>query len=277
MMIRSILAVAAIELRLGLRNRWMLLSTTVLMVFAMVLGFVGAAPTGNVKVDALTVTVANLATLSVYLVPLMALLLAFDAIAGEVERGTIQLVLASPLSRAALVAGKFLGHLTVLGIAIALGYGLAGTAIYWTAGGTITGLDNLIRLTVSSIGLGAAFLAIGYVASAVTRQSGTAAALAVGIWLVAVVLYDLALFGALVADADGGFAKSVFPWLLAINPADAFRLYNMSRLDTGGGATSLSGMADALPYPAWAGVLSLAFWTLAAVLLSTIFLRRIEP
>lgn len=276
-MMRSVLAVAAIELRLGSRNRWMLLSTIVLTIFALVLGFVGGSPTGSVKVDALTVTVANLATLSVYLVPLMALLLAFDAIAGEVERGTIQLVLASPISRTALMAGKFFGHLTVLGFAIAFGFGVAGVAIYWFAGGSGEGITALIRLTLSSIGLGAAFLAIGYVASSLARQSGTAAALAVGIWLVAVVLYDLALFGALVADADGMFAKFIFPWLLAINPADAFRLYNMALLETGGGAGSLSGMADALPYPAWAGILSLAFWTVAAVSLSAILLRRIEP
>lgn len=273
----SALAVAAIELRLGSRNRWILLSAIVLTVFALVLGFIGATPTGTVKVDPLTVTVANLATLSVYLVPLMALLLAFDAIAGEVERGTIQLVLASPISRSALIAGKFLGHLAVLGFAIILGYGLAGAAIFLFAGGTTEGLVSLLRLTLTSIGLGAAFLAIGYVASALTRQSGTAAAFAVGIWLVAVVLYDLALFGALVADADGVFARSVFPWMLLVNPADAFRLYNLALLDTGGSGASLSGITAALPFPAWAGVVSLAFWTVFAISLSALCLRRIEP
>ena len=70
----SAFAVAAIEVRLGTRNRWLLLSAIVLTGFALVLGFVGAAPTGTVKVDPLTVSVANLATLTVYLVPLMALL-----------------------------------------------------------------------------------------------------------------------------------------------------------------------------------------------------------
>lgn len=273
----SALAVAAIELRLGTRNRWLLLSAIVLTGFALVLGFVGAAPTGTVKVDPLTVSVANLATLTVYLVPLMALLLAFDAIAGEVERGTIQLVLASPISRTSLIAGKFLGHLIVLGAAVTIGYGLAGAAVYLFAGGTVEGLFSLARLIVSAIGLGAAFLAIGYVASALTRQSGTAAACAVGIWLVAVVLYDLALFGALVADADGLFSRVVFPWLLLFNPADAFRLYNLALLETGETASSMSGIATALPFPVWTGVLSLVFWTLLAIVMSTLLVRRIEP
>ncbi len=273
-MIRSIQAIAATEIRLGSRNRWVLLSAAALTLFAMVLGFVGAAPTGTVKVDPLTVTVANLATLSVYLVPLMALLLSFDAIAGEVERGTIQLVLATPVSRSSLVAGKFLGHVSILAFAIVLGFGLTAAAVWMLAGGSPGGLAALARLILTSIALGAAFLAVGYVASACTRQAGTAAALAVGIWLVAVVLYDIALFGALVADADGLFARSVFPWLLIVNPADAFRLFNMSLLETGSG---MSDIAGALPFPAWIGVASLIFWTCAAFLLSAFFLRRLEP
>lgn len=276
-MIASAAAVAAIELHLGTRNRWLLLSAIVLTGFALVLGFVGAAPTGTVKVDPLTVSVANLATLTVYLIPLMALLLAFDAIAGEVERGTIQLALASPITRTSFIAGKFLGHLVVLAAAVAIGYGLAGAAVYLFAGGTPEGLVGLARLIITSIGLGAAFLAIGYVASALTRQSGTAAACAVGVWLVAVVLYDLALFGALVADADGPFSRLVFPWLLLANPADAFRLYNLALLESGENATALSGITSALPYPVWTGLLSLVLWTLMAMALSIGLVRRIEP
>ncbi|MEZ5810151.1 MAG: ABC transporter permease subunit [Rhizobiaceae bacterium] len=271
-----LLTIAAIELKLGRRNRWMLLSTGVLTVFALVLGFVGASPTGTVRVDPLTVAVANLATLSVYLVPLMALLLAFDAIAGEVERGTIQLSFASPVSRTALVAGKFFGHLAVLAVAIAAGYGIAGLVIFVFAGGTTAGMAALASLMVTCIGLGATFLALGYVASAATRHSGTAAALAVGIWLVAVVLYDLALFGALVADADGVFARTVFPWLLVANPADAFRVFNMALLETGTGSPA-GGMADTLPFPAWTGLASLAAWSLAALAFSSLLLRRLEP
>ncbi len=273
----SILTVAATEIRIGMRNRWVVLAALMLLIFALVLGLVGTSPTGTVKSDPLVVTVASLATLSMYLVPLIALLLAFDAIAGEVDRGTIQLVLASPISRSAFLAGKFLGHLGVLGFAIVLGYGAAGAAIYAVTGASGDGLADLVRLIITSIALGAAFLAIGYVASASVRQTGTAAALAVGIWLIAVVLYDLGLFGALVANADGLFAKSVFPYLLVASPADAFRLYNMALLDSGATTTSLSGIADALPFPAELALLSLFGWTLAALVAAALIFRRLEP
>ena len=276
-MIGHILAVAGIEIRIGVRNRWVLLATLILLSFALALGFLGAAPAGEARAGAMTVTAASLATLSVYLVPLIALLLSFDAVAGEIERGALPLLLATPASRASVIVGKFLGHLAVLALAVTLGYGIAGALVMALSGDGLEGAVALARLIATSIGLGAAFLAIGYVASASVRQTGAAAALAVGVWLAAVVLYDLALLGALAADSEGVFARSVFPWLLVANPADAFRLYNMAALEAGAAATGLGGDAATLPFsPAWA-LVSLAGWTAAALAAAVAVFRRLEP
>lgn len=276
-MIDPILAVASTEIKIGMRNRWVVLAALILLAFALMLAFVGTAPSGTLKVDPLTVTVASLATLSVYLVPLIALLLAFDAVAGEVDRGTLQLVLATPVSRGGFLVGKFLGHLTVLALAIALGFGIAGGIVVAVSGWATGGIADLVRLIVTSIGLGAVFLAIGYVASAAARQTGTAAALSVGIWLVAVVLYDLGLLGALVADAGGAFSKNVFPYLLVANPADAFRLYNIAALDTGAISTGLTGVTENLPFPAEMGLVSLGVWLVAALVMASLVFRMLEP
>ena len=276
-MIDSILAVAATEIKIGLRNRWVVLASLILLTFALMLAFVGTAPTGTLKVDPLVVTVASLATLSVYLVPLIALLLAFDAIAGEVERGTLQLVLATPISRGSFLIGKFVGHLSVLAVAIILGFGIAGGVVWAISGGASGGLSDLLRLIVTSIALGSVFLAIGYVASAAAKQTGTAAAMCVGIWLVAVVLYDLGLFGALVADSGGVFSKVIFPYMLVANPADAFRLYNIAALDGGGLSTGLNSVSDNLPFAPQFGLLSLMAWLFAALGAAVLVFRRLEP
>ncbi len=276
-MIGHITAIAATEIRIGFRNRWVLLATAILALFALVLAFLGSAPTGDVKVAPLTITVASLATLSVYLVPLIALLLAFDSIAGEVERGTLPLLLATPVSRSAVILGKAIGQLAIVTVAIVIGYGIAAFAVIAMAEGEMTGLSDFARLIVTSIGLGATFIAIGTVASASVRQTGTAAALAVGIWLVAVVLYDLGLLGVLVADPDGVFASTAFPFLLLANPADAFRLYNLAVLDIGAEATGLAGASAALPFPAETALLSLGLWIVAALGAASIVFRRLEP
>lgn len=275
----GVLTIATTELRIGLRNRWIILSSLILLAFALILVLLGSAPGGEVKTDAVTVVVASLSTLSVYLVPLIALLLSFDAIAGEIDRGTLQLVLASPVSRGAVLMGKFLGHVAVLGIAVSFGYGIAGAlAFFANGGGDVGSLAGVGRLIASSVVLGATFIAIGYIASASTRQTGTAAALAIAIWLFAVVLYDLGLLGGLLVSQDGIFAREIFPWLLVFNPADAFRLYNMSAIDALAVGSNLGGGAgSALPLSGLATMLSPIVWTAIALGLSTFILKRVRP
>lgn len=270
-----IIAIAYTEFLIGVRNRWVILASLVLFVFALVLAFLGGAPGGAMHIGHLTVTVANLATLSVYLVPLLALLLGFDAIAGEVDRGTLPLMLANPISRLSVLSGKFLGHLSVIAIAILTGFGLTGLGIV-VFSMDASGLVHLARLIVTSIALGAVFLAISYIVSILARNSGMAAALAIGVWLVSVVLYDLVLLGALVSDSGGYFSTTVFPWLLVANPADAFRLYNMAALDLGAGATGLSGLKTTLPLGAYLPVLFLAGWFLGAFGLANAAFRKLE-
>lgn len=275
----GVLTIAATEIRIGLRNRWIILSTLILLAFALILVLLGSAPGGEVKTDAVTVVVASLSTLSVYLVPLIALLLAFDAIAGEIDRGTLQLVLASPVSRGAVLVGKFLGHVAVLTIAVSFGYGIAGLVAFFTnGGGDLMALAGVGRLITSSTMLGATFIAIGYIASTSVRQTGTAAALAIAIWLFAVVLYDLALLGGLLASKDGFFAREVFPWLLVFNPADAFRLYNMSAIDAAAVGSNLGGgVRSSLPLSGLATMLSPFAWIVIALGLSTFILKRVRP
>jgi len=275
----GVLTIAATEIRIGLRNRWIILSSLILLAFALILVLLGSAPGGEVKTDAVTVVVASLSTLSVYLVPLIALLLSFDAIAGEIDRGTLQLVLASPVSRGAVLVGKFLGHVAVLGIAVSFGYGVAGlVAFFANGGGDVSALVGVGRLIASSMILGATFIAIGYIASASVRQTGTAAALAIAIWLFAVVLYDLALLGGLLASQDGIFARNVFPWLLVFNPADAFRLYNMSAIDVEAVGSNLAGgVGSSLPLSGLATMLSPIVWTMIALGLSTFILKKVRP
>ncbi len=274
----SILAIAHNEIRIGTRNRWVVLASLILLVFALLLVLLGSAPTGATRTDSLTVVVASLSTLSVYLIPLIALLLSFDAIAGEIDRGTLQLTLATQVSGAEILLGKFLGHFAVLALAVFAGYGIAGGlafALGQNAG--FAGLADLARLIVTSTALGGTFIAIGYVASASVRQTGTAAALAVTIWLFAVVLYDLALLGGLLASTDGFFAKVLFPYFLLANPADAFRVFNMAAIEASGLTTGLAASGREMPIAPQFAMISPLVWMVLAFVVSTRILKRIQP
>lgn len=274
-MIHRILAIAAAEVTIARRNRWILMATVILTLFALALTFAGAAPTGALGVDLLTVSVASMTTLAVYLAPLLALMMAFDAIAGEAERGGLALLLTYPVSRGEILLGKFLAQLGVLAFALLIGFGSAGIAAALAGGAGPESITALARLIGTAILLGGAFLALGYALSALAGSATGAAGLAAGLWLVFVVLYDLGLLGAVVFDDGGFFTRSVFPWLLTINPADAFRLWNVTAAEGVALATGMTGAAEALP--AWAAPTALVLWPLLALGLARFAFGRVEP
>ena len=272
---RRILSTAGIEFRIALRNRWVAIATGLMVLFALVLAAAGAAPTGDVDIDRLSVTVVSLTSLAVYLVPLLALLMSFDAVAGEVERGTLPLLLTYPVSRGSILAGKLLAHVVIVGIAVSLGYGAAALAAFWSDPSAAQGLPSLIRLIWTSVLLGATFLGLGYVLSSLSRRPSGAAGLAIGLWLSLVVLYDLGLLALVVSGAGGGFATDALPALLLANPADAFRLFNLAASASVGAAGGMGGAAASIPL--WQSGLSLALWPIASLLLSIAAFRKVSP
>lgn len=270
-----ILALAAAELKIAARNRWVAIAVAMMAVFSLALAAAGSAPTGALGADRLSVIVASLTSLAVYLVPLVALLMSFDAVAGEVERGTLPLLLTYPVSRWQVLAGKFAAHLAILTLAVAIGYGLAAGAAWAVDRTSAAGLPALWRLGWTSVVLGGSFLGAGYLASAIARRPAGAAGLAIGVWLVAVVLYDLALLGLVVAEAGGEAVTRLLPAALLANPADAFRLFNLGAAQATAAAAGLGGAAAAIP--PWQALLPLLAWPFATLALATAAFRRVTP
>jgi len=97
-------------------------------------------------------------------------------------------------------------------------------------------------LMASSWLLGSAFIALGYLVSALVRERATAAGVSVALWLLFVVLYDLGLLGLLLADTQQRLSPDLVAALLLANPTDIYRIINL----TGTEAVSLlAGMAEA--------------------------------
>jgi len=274
-MIARILATATTELHIARRNRWVLIAALLMVVFSLVLSAAGSAPTGALGADRLSVVVASLTSLSVYLVPLVALLMSFDAVAGEVERGTLPLLLTYPVARWEVLVGKLLAHTAILMVAIVAGYGAAAAVTIAADPAAACGLRALWRLTWTSVLLGATFLGIGYALSSLARRVSGAAGLAIGLWLGLVVLYDLGLLAAVVADDGGTFTTKVFPIALLANPADAFRLFNLTAAQATAAVSGVGSAANAIPQ--WQSLTSILLWPLVALLLAALTFRKVEP
>jgi Cu-processing system permease protein len=239
---RQVLIIAGKELRDGMRNRWVVATTALLAALALTLAFLGSAPTGSVKVSALAVTIVSLSSLTIFLVPLIALLLSYDAIVGEVDRGTMALLLAYPVARWQVVLGKFAGHLAILAFATVVGYGVAGLAVQLAGEADPGAWGAFVAMIASSTLLGAVFIAIGYFVSALVRDRGAAGGVAIGVWLFFVLLYDMGLLGVLVADQGRTVTAEALNALLLLNPADAYRLLNLTASPDVSGFAGVAGL-----------------------------------
>lgn len=273
---RTIAIIAGKEIQEGLRNRWVLATTLLLAALALSLAFLGSAPTGNVGAGALDVVVVSLSSLTIFLLPLIALLISHDAVVGEMERGTMILLLSYPIGRHQVILGKFLGHVLILAFATVIGYGAAALAL------AITGTSVLAAswyafasMLGTSIMLGAVFVAIGYLISSIVRDRGTAAGLSVGVWLMMVLVFDMALLGLLVLDQGRIISARVLEGLLFLNPTDLYRLANLTGFNVSqfSGMAGLAGTTSTGTTALLAGLLT---WMLVPLALAMTFFTRRE-
>lgn len=274
---RNMLLIAGKEIQESLRNRWVLATTLLLAALALTLTLLGSAPTGTVGVRALDVVIVSLSSLTIFLLPLIALLISHDAIVGEIERGTMLLLLSYPVGRWQVLLGKFIGHLAILAFATVLGYGAA--VILLATSGTEIDADSLTAFAMmigSSVLLGAVFIAIGYLISALVRERATAAGIAIGIWLLFVVLYDMALLGLLVVDQGRTISAGVLSALLLANPADIYRMFNLAGSANVSLFSGMAGLAGTMTLGPPLLLVALLTWTLLPLGLAALAFSRRE-
>ena len=241
MEITQIFTVAAKEFRDRMRNRWVLAVALVFTVFSLVIAYFGGAQQGSVGFRSIEFTIASLVSLVIYLIPLIALLLGFDAIVGERERGSLDLLLALPITRLELLLGKYLGLAAALTLSTLAGFGLVAVLLYQHI--SWTGLYHYLGFMLSSVLLGLAFLSLAVLISVLARDRTRASGLAIATWFFFVLVFDLLLLGVLVGTG-GRFGGDAFAWLLLLNPADVFRILNVFSLED---VRTLYGLASIVP------------------------------
>ncbi|MFW6115614.1 MAG: ABC transporter permease [Chloroflexota bacterium] len=128
-----------------------------------------------------------------FLVPLIAIALAFDTVNGEFNRRTISRLLAQPIYRDALLLGKFLAGLFTLTLVLTtiwlliVGIGLVSLGVPPSGEEVARGLLFLV-LTVAYGGI---WLALAMVCSVVFSQPATAALASIAVWLFFMVFWGI--------------------------------------------------------------------------------------
>jgi Cu-processing system permease protein len=273
----NVVIVARKEIHQAVRNRWVLAATLLLAALSLSLTFLGSAPTGTVGVRTLDVVIVSLSSLTIFLIPLIALLISHDAIVGDMERGTMLLLLSYPLARWQVLLGKFIGHVALLAFATCLGYGLAAAALM--ASGSRVDSDSLaafIAMIGSSVLLGAVFVAMGYLVSALVRDRGTAAGISIGLWLLLVLIYDMALLGLLALDQGRNISAAALNAMLLFNPTDVYRLFNLTGFANVSTFAGMAGLAHSASLSIRMLLAALTLWTLVPLGLAALAFSRRE-
>lgn len=146
-----------------------------------------------------------------FLIPLAAIGLGFDAVNGEHNRRTLSRVLAQPIYRDALLAGKFLAGLFTLSIML-LGLWLLVTGLGIFRLGVVPSGEEVARsllFFVATIVYAGIWLALAMLFSVQFRQPATSALAALGVWLFFAVFWPIlaGIFAQVVRPVDSPFAE----------------------------------------------------------------------
>ena len=179
-----------------------------------------------------------------YVLSCVCIVLAYNAVSGELESGTLRLVLANPVSRSAFLGGKLLAHLATLQVATVVG-SLVSLLILSLHG--VLELNGQLAQSYLLFLLGSGayatlFLLLGAGISVLTRNSASALVFLVTAWtLIVVVIPQTAYLVAVRAVAPTGnmgrwfgefqreqqealIAEGLFPRLPEIAATDGYNL-----------------------------------------------------
>jgi len=227
--VRRITVVAREEYRRALETRWLFGFAALFAAFVLGFSFFGLAQGREVGFQGFARVTLSLLNLVLFMVPLTGLTLGVTSITGSGE--TLPLLLAQPVTRSEVLAGKFIGLAAALGVAQALGFGGGGLVVALNAGADQ--VPGFLALTGLSLLLGWLNLAAALLIGTIWTDRLKAMSAALLLWLLMVVAYDLLVLGATAVLRGLPLEAVLFPAML-LNPVDLVRV--LTTLAVGSGA-----------------------------------------
>lgn len=146
-------------------------------------------------------SIPSFASFISFLGPLVGLALGFDAINGEINRGSLSRLLAQPIPRDTVVNGKFLAGVTIIALMV-ITLGIATGALGIIMIGIPPTLEEILRIFMHflfTILYMSFWLALSQLFSLLFRQTATSALACIAVWLFLSVF--LGLLAGIVSDA----------------------------------------------------------------------------
>ena len=221
--------VAREEFRQALESRWLFGFTALLAALVLGLSFFGMAQSREVGFQGFARVTLSLMNLVLFIVPLTGLMLGVTSVTGG--SGALPLLLAQPVSRREVLAGKLVGLGAALTVAQLVGFGGGGVVVALSAGADQ--VRGFAVLTGLSIALGWLMVSTSLMIAVLRPDRLKAMSAALFLWLLLVVAYDLVVLGATTLLGGLPLQRVLVPALL-LNPVDIARV--LTTLAVGSGA-----------------------------------------
>lgn len=257
------------EIDRAVTSRWFFAYVAVFIVGGVLLTMLGLGDITVAGYRGFVRGVAGIAHIALLFVPVMALLPAITALADDQESGTLEYLLAQPVTFGTVYVGKWLGACGAMLLTVLMGMGV--TAAFAAFRGVPFSIAATLLVFVIAIAF--TFCGIGALLFMVGRSRARATTLGLIAWLGFLVFGTL---GILTAFVRWGAPEGVLvAWTFA-NPIEAFRIGLMAVLDpdlsllgpVGAGIVGRIGstgtvLAAAAALTVWSVLPGLAGWWLA--------------
>ncbi|MDQ0215524.1 Cu-processing system permease protein [Oikeobacillus pervagus] len=224
----SLFTVTRHEWKMSMRSRWMMIFAFLFTVLAAIILFFGneTAKSGYEGFSRMT---ANLLNLSLFLIPLLTLLIGSLLFSGEKEDGRLALLMTYPISPFSLIAGKYTGLFLSLSIVLLLGYSVSGILLLFFGGAAFS---LLLLFFFLSLFLTMMFLSISMLIGVLANSRLHALGLGIFCWAFFVLFYEFIIM-ALTTMAPPNSVLPILTISVFLNPVELIRVFTVIFLGSG--------------------------------------------
>jgi len=229
--INSIFIIAKKEIMDNIRNKWIIVLSFIFALLTLVTSYFGSIfSTGWQDLGA---TISGMMSLVQFLIPIIALILGYAAIIGEIERGSMSALLSQPITRLEILLGKFIGLGSILAFTIIIGFGVAGIVIALNV--PDVNFINYLIFIGSTILIGLVFLSISLFFSTIFKKRTAAIGGAIFLWFLFNMILPMIYVGVLVASVGienlmSGELPSWYYILTLSSPLSVYTTFNILAL-----------------------------------------------
>ena len=271
-----IISISKKELLDNVRNKWIIFLTIIFASLTLVVSYFGSIFTEGWQ--DLGTTIQGMISLVQLLIPIIALMLGYAAIIGDIEKGSMSSLLSLPINRLEILMGKFIGLGFLLSVTILIGFGIAGVVIGFNVS-NVEYIDYLIFI-FATILIGLVFLSIALFLSTLFKKRSTSMGGAIFIWFFFNIILPIVFVGILVAMSDDimNIASNPPDWYNIINLFNPLQVYSILVGLNVGPALSMNNIQLSYPeyYTNLLMIVILVIWILSFMFLSYIRFSRTD-